>query len=110
MNIRLNSGLLGLFLLCAGLAGCNLYRVDVQQGNILKESQVQQLKPGMTRDDVRNLMGTPLLNDPFQPNRWDYVYSFKPSYGSRQKKHVTVFFDNEGKVARIERDLKPPKT
>lgn len=106
MKIRINSVVLGSVLAGAVLSGCNLYRVDVQQGNVIKESQVQQLKPGMSREEVRNLLGTPALADPFHANRWDYAYSFKPSYGSRQQKHLSIFFDKEGKLTRTEGDFK----
>ena len=106
MKIRLNSVVLGIVLASMALTGCSLYRVDVQQGNVIKESQVQQLKPGLSREEVRNLLGTPALADPFHVSRWDYAYSFKPSYGSRQQKHLSLFFDSEGRLTRTEGELK----
>ena len=58
------------------LSACFLkpYKIDVQQGNFLDQEMVAKLKPGMTRSQVRFLLGTPLIADPFHPDRWDYVY------------------------------------
>jgi outer membrane protein assembly factor BamE (lipoprotein component of BamABCDE complex) len=56
-----------------GLAAC-VYKPTIQQGNLLKTSDVDQVTPGMTRTQVRYLLGTPMINDPFDPQRWDYVY------------------------------------
>lgn len=89
------------------VAGCNLYRVDVQQGNVIQQQQIEQLKPGMDRGQVQELLGTPLVTDPFHPERWDYVYSFKPSYGKREQRRITVIFDASGKLLRVEGDVKP---
>jgi outer membrane protein assembly factor BamE len=58
------------------LAGC-LYRPDVQQGNQLTAEMIAQIEPGMTRREVVKILGYPLVNDPFNRNRWDYFYSFK---------------------------------
>ena len=66
-----------------GLNGCTVeryfleYRVNVQQGNVVEQKQIVQLRPGMTRDQVRYVLGTPLLQDPFHANRWDYVYRYE---------------------------------
>lgn len=86
---------------CAA-AGC-VYRIDVQQGNYLEDDAVEQVEAGMTRSQVRFLLGTPMVADPFHAQRWDYVYYFKPGRGrGRELRHLTVYFDNDA-VARIER-------
>jgi len=84
------------------LPACSIYRIDVQQGNTLDTKIIAQLKEGMTRKQVRFLMGTPLIQDPFHKNRWDYVYTFKPGGGKMSRQHLTIFFEGE-KVARIDK-------
>lgn len=85
-----------------GLAGCSVYRVDIQQGNTLEAEQVDQLQIGMSREQVTFLLGTPLVHDPFHPDRWDYVYSFKPGGRTVKSRHLTLYFDNNT-LARIDR-------
>ena len=70
-------------LFCVSVAGCtslpnhfNAYKIDVQQGNVLTQEMVAQLKPGQTRDQVRFILGTPLITDIFHQQRWDYVYRY----------------------------------
>lgn len=65
-----------LALTCLILSACFLkpYKVPIQQGNFLDPAVIAKLKPGMTRSQVRFLLGTPLITDPFHPERWDYVY------------------------------------
>ena len=65
---------------CSLLAACssfNPYKIDVQQGNVLTQEMVAQLKPGQTREQVRFILGTPLLTDIFHQQRWEYVYSYR---------------------------------
>lgn len=73
------------------------YRFAIQQGNIISEEKVAQLQHGMNEDQVRFIMGTPLLQDVFHNQRWDYVYYLKPRHGDIERKHLAVFFAN-GKV------------
>ncbi len=84
------------------LPACSLYRIDVQQGNTLDTKVIAHLKEGMTRRQVQFLMGTPLIQDPFHKNRWDYVYTFKPGGGKLTRQHLTIFFEGD-KVARIDK-------
>lgn len=71
------------------------YRQDIQQGNVFTSDMVAQIKPGMTTTQVRYIMGTPVLQNTFSPNRWDYVYSlYQPMQHKYQKKQVTIFFVN----------------
>ena len=73
-------------------AGCSAYKVDVQQGHTLEAEQVAKLETGMTREQVAFLLGTPVLHDPFHPDRWDYVFSFKPGGGELRSRHLTLYF------------------
>ncbi len=89
--------------------GCALpgtFKIDVQQGNVITQDMVNELSPGMTKDQVRYVLGTPLLVDPFHTERWDYFYSFHPGRGERTQQRVTLFFE-EDRLARIEGDLRP---
>ncbi len=83
-----------------------VYHVDVQQGNLVTQAQVDRLRPGMTPAQVRYVMGTPLVRDVFHDDRWDYVYLFHPGKGKGERKRVTLFF-KDGRLARIEGDLRP---
>lgn len=80
------------------------YRIDVRQGNFVTQEMVAQLKPGMTRDQVRFILGTPLVADIFHAERWDYVYRFQPGKGAVQQRRLTVYFDND-KLARVAGDV-----
>lgn len=88
------------------LSGCvRVYRIDVQQGNDLTERQVQQLQTGMSRQAVRALLGTPLIDDPFRQNRWDYYYQMKEGREKEMTRRViSLFFEDEALV-RIEGGL-----
>ncbi|WP_034295346.1 outer membrane protein assembly factor BamE [Herbaspirillum sp. RV1423] len=68
------------------------YRIDVQQGNFVSKEMVAQLKPGMTRDQVRFVLGTPLLTDVFHANRWDYEFRLAKGNGELMSSRVSVFF------------------
>ena len=99
--------------LLAVLAGCNYlpqvtpYRIEIQQGNFVSQEMVAQLKPGMTREQVRFALGTPLVVDPFHAERWDYVYSRTPVNSTLlEQRRITVFFE-DGKLSRIEGDVVP---
>ncbi|HWT72120.1 MAG TPA: outer membrane protein assembly factor BamE [Oxalicibacterium sp.] len=77
------------------------YRPDIQQGNFVSQEMVAQLKEGMTPDQVVFLMGTPLLNDVFHGERWDYPFRMQKGNGEITTSHVTVYFENN-RVSRIE--------
>ncbi len=88
-------------LLLLSISGCNkdkipgVYRIDVRQGNDVTQEMLNQLEPGMTKSQVAYVMGTPLLIDTFNPNRWDYIYSFQPGNGDREQRRITVYFKDE---------------
>jgi outer membrane protein assembly factor BamE len=80
------------------------YRIDVRQGNYVTQDMVAKLKPGMSRDQVRFALGTPLVADMFHADRWDYVYRFQPGRGEAQQRRLVVFFE-DGKLARVGGDV-----
>jgi outer membrane protein assembly factor BamE len=69
--------------------------VAVQQGNVITQEMVDRLKVGMTRRQVAFVMGEPVLRDPFNPDRWDYVYSLQAGAVTYQKIKMSLFFDND---------------
>ena len=87
---------LALLALCLGLSGC-VYRMDIQQGNYLDGHTVSRLKDGMTRSQVRYLLGTPMVEDVFNKDRWDYVYYYKHGHVHRpiESRVVVYFRDNK---------------
>ncbi len=77
------------------VTGC-VYRLDVQQGNLLDQTDIEAILPGMTRSQVRYLLGTPVANDPFRTDRWDYMYYLKPGKSRRTtQRWLIVWFDGE---------------
>ena len=92
----------------AAATGC-IYRMDIQQGNLLDAEQVDQVEVGMTRSQVRYLLGTPMVIDSFDRERWDYIYSYQRGH-SRQivKRHLVIWFDGD-KVTRIEEPIPIPR-
>jgi len=83
------------------LYACSIiYRPDIQQGNILKQSTIAQLKPGMTEEQVRYLLGSCVLQPTFQLNRSDYVYFYQPGHGKAIVRHVTLLF-SDGRLRSI---------
>ncbi|WP_172601739.1 outer membrane protein assembly factor BamE [Sulfuricystis thermophila] len=82
------------------------YRIDVRQGNFVTQEMVAKLKPGMSRDQVRFALGTPLVTDIFHANRWDYVYRFQPGRGEVQLRRLSVFFEDD-KLVRVGGDVVP---
>jgi len=103
-----------LFAAVLALAGCSyfqfpgVHRVEVQQGNIITDEMVAQLRPGMTKSQVRYIMGTPLIADTFNQDRWDYHYSRQKGNKEEEHKSVTIFFIND-KLSRIDDDRGPPQ-
>jgi outer membrane protein assembly factor BamE len=81
------------------------YRMEIQQGNYVTQEMAAQLKPGLTRDQVRFVMGTPLVSDIFHDDRWDYVFT-RQRANSQEVEHrrVVVFFE-DGKLKRVDGDI-----
>ena len=93
------------------LAGCSsfttwldAYTIDIQQGNYMSQDMVSQLKLGMSKEQVRFVLGTPLLTDIFHADRWDYVYYHKAPGGKAQRRELAVFF-KDGKLVQVMRDI-----
>ena len=83
------------------------YRMEIQQGNFITQEMLSQLRPGMTRDQVRFVLGSPLIVDLFHADRWDYVFQRALEYNKGfEQRRVTVFFDKD-KLARIDGDVVP---
>jgi outer membrane protein assembly factor BamE len=80
------------------------YRIDVRQGNFVTQEMVANLKPGLTRDQVRFILGSPLVADMFHVDRWDYVYRFQSGDGEIQQRGLTVFFQ-DNKLTRVAGDV-----
>lgn len=84
---------------CSGFPG--VYKIDIPQGNIVTQEMLDQLKPGMTHNQVRYVMGTPLVTDTFSNNRWDYIYTMQSADGTRSEQRVYVLFE-QGKLTGVE--------
>ena len=94
-------------LLAALLAGCNLlYKPEVQQGVLLSPEMLANLKPGMSKRQVRLLLGSPPVNDVFHPERWDYVYSLSKPGEKVTPRHLALYFSSDALV-RAEGELAP---
>ena len=95
------------------LAGCGFvpripgvtpYRIEIQQGNFISPDMVAQLKPGMSKEQVRLALGTPLLTDIFHADRWDYVFWRERPGAKLEQRKLTVFFE-DGKLTRLDGDV-----
>ena len=94
--------------LLAGLIGCSnnfgfpgVYRINVEQGNVVTEEMAEQLRPGLNRRQVRYIMGTPLIEDSFHEDRWDYRYLLRNGNEILSETHLTLWFE-EDELVRVE--------
>ncbi|MGE5049321.1 MAG: outer membrane protein assembly factor BamE [Deltaproteobacteria bacterium] len=101
--------LLIVLLASLALSGCGrlVYKMDVQQGNFVTSDLLARVKTGMTKAEVRQILGTPLLTDVFHANRWDYYFSSEKNGRAQDRKLLSIFFEND-KVASIQGDAHPP--
>ena len=88
--------------LLAGLVGCGInfgfpgvYRINVEQGNVVTEEMVEQLRPGLNRRQVRYIMGTPLIEDSFHEDRWDYRYLLRNGNELLSETQLTLWFEGD---------------
>ena len=97
-------------LIFISLAGCSaegtrklpgVYRIDIQQGNVIEQEMLDKLEPGMVKDQVHFIMGTPTIVDPFHNDRWEYLYTYSKAGARREQRHITIFFE-EDKLTYIE--------
>lgn len=83
-----------------------VYTVDVQQGNMVDQAMIDQLRPNMNKRQVLYIMGSPMLVDFFHQKRWDYLYSAQAEGGDRQQKRISLFFENDQLIG-VQGDFKP---
>jgi len=103
LSLRSVAATVALLALAAVSSGC-VYRMDIQQGNYLEGRTVDQLQVGMTRSQVRYLLGTPMVPDAFDKDRWDYLYFFRRGrLHTPYQRHLVVYF-KEDKVEKVDRD------
>lgn len=86
------------------LSGC--YKSPVQQGNLLKQEDINEVKPGMSKQQVAIILGTPLIADPFEHDRWDYISTNKVKGKYQKSKKFSVFFESD-KLIRTEGNYSP---
>lgn len=95
------TAVLACILLLASLAGCiRPHKSPISQGNLLRVEDIERLETGMTREQVVFLIGQPILAQPFEKSRWDYVYVSRQGYKEPVRKNITLFFEND-RLARI---------
>jgi outer membrane protein assembly factor BamE len=87
------------------IPGVTPFRIEIQQGNFVSQEMLSQLKPGMSKEQVRFVLGTPLVTDIFHSDRWDYVFYREPAGGKREQRAIAVFFDKEGRLERVDGDV-----
>ena len=108
-RVRIFASLIAVLMAGAGLTGC-VHRIDIQQGNFLDTEDIDRVAVGMTRVQVRSLLGTPMVADPFVGTRWDYVYYLKRGrWTEPRKRHFIVYFDATDKVERIDKSTDTTK-
>lgn len=83
-----------------------IYRPTIQQGNVVKQEQVNELQPGMSKRQVKFLLGSPMINDVFHANRWDYAYTIGVGSRPHEIRRTTVFFEDD-RLVRITGDMRP---
>lgn len=84
----------------------NEYKIDIQQGNVLTQEMVAQLKPGQTRDQVRFILGSPMVADVFHQWQWDYIYRYQSGKtGQVESRRLSVFFGKDGRLERVGGDV-----
>lgn len=110
MNLKILVAALTLPLCLVGCGNFTLFpgvhRIEIQQGNIIEQEMVDQLKPGMTKAQVRFVLGTPLIADSFDQDRWDYHYSKKDRTGKTVTEKFSVYFEDE-KLESFEGNIAP---
>jgi outer membrane protein assembly factor BamE len=98
-------GRLALAILCLAVCSACVYRIDVQQGNLLEDNDIDAVQIGMTRSQVRFLLGTPVVEDPFHHDRWDYIYFFRKGRSrTADRRWLIVHFDDD-RVREIQKDV-----
>ncbi|MYL25139.1 outer membrane protein assembly factor BamE [Vreelandella massiliensis] len=89
------------------ISGCSyvgVYKRDIPQGNLITQDMVEQLQPGMTREQVTYVMGRPLLEAPFDSSEWDYVFRLDKAYSGVETRRVTLTFNRQGQLTQIDKE------
>jgi outer membrane protein assembly factor BamE len=86
------------------IPGITPYRMEIQQGNFVSQEMVSRLRKGMSKDEVRVILGTPLITDVFHADRWDYIFWREAADGTREQRKLAVYFEGD-KLARVEGDV-----
>ena len=96
--------LLPLAAIALGLtAGGCVYRINIAQGNYLEAKMLEQVQVGMTRSQVRYVLGTPMISDPFHPDQWEYLYYFADGKSRQVDRRLVIVYFSDEKVSRIDR-------
>ena len=106
-TLYLTVGLTGILLTACESLLPTPHKIDIQQGNQVQVQDLERLQPGMTRTQVKFLLGTPLLQDAFHQNRWDYLYYLKPGSDSAHQSRVSLYFYHDTLVKIDRNDYKP---
>ena len=91
-----------------------LYRIDIQQGNVIDQDMLSRLRPGMDKNQVAFILGTPAISDPFHNNQWDYIFSMAEESENRQQRHLRIHFVDDkltyisGDITVSDRDFSDP--
>ena len=93
--MRIKVILLTLILLSPVLSSCTTYKMDIRQGNFVSPEMREKLKLGMSKQQVRYVLGTPMINDAFHGNRWDYVYRLEHGGKVLEKQNLTLYFEGD---------------
>lgn len=111
--------LIKLMLICSlalAISGCSgwrfpgVFRIDIAQGNIITQDMVDKLQVGMTPRQVEYVLGSPMVRDPFFPNRWDYLYYYETGSGKQADNRITLYFEND-RLSRVDTSqFKDPDT
>jgi len=94
-------GIICISLLLASCGWLAPHKLEIRQGNLLTQEMVARVKIGMTQQQVKTMLGTPLLNDPLHSNRWDYVYRFSQEGKLMEKRRLSLYFESDS-LSRIE--------
>ncbi len=92
------------------VSGCSrfrVYKLNIQQGNVISHEKVEQVELGMSQEQVQYLLGTPLVNDTFSPLRWDYFWSLKDRNEVTTTKRLILTFDETGTLIDMQEQLEP---
>ena len=92
-----------------GLTSLTPHKIEIRQGNLVTPEMREKLKTGMTRLQVRSVLGTPLINDPFHANRWDYAYRLEQNGILTEQQRLTLYFDDD-RLSRIDESNMPPQS